>query len=86
MIKTEISVVLESIRMPKDAANGNAYAAFLFTGGKIDVPLTLEQIKQLQGMEGEDMVCAFSMRPRAIVLFGRASTVFEPAKFIGIIS
>lgn len=89
MFKAEIPVILESVSRAKDDAKDFGYANFLLTGGNVNVGITEEQFKQLENMEGEDMVCSFKCTPKLLSPYrnnSKVETWFKPVGFLGIIS
>lgn len=85
MLKMEIPVVVESVRRTNDDSKAFAYADLSLQGGLLNVALSIDEFKQLEGKVGEDLLCLFKMKAKSIIDFKRPACVFVPEKFLEII-
>ncbi len=81
MVKTEVSVIVSSVKMAKDAQSKN-YVNFLLIGGSLSLAVSNEQFNALKPLEGSEILATFALDCTQIVRYNRPATVFEISKLI----
>lgn len=80
-MKMTLSVMVESVRASKTDAR-KSYVDFVFMGGSVSFLVNSDEVSRFQGKVGQQMEVSITVRPRAVVVYERSVTLFEPVSIV----